>query len=343
MAQSTDLAPTPSVDAVEVPLNAPIQERGDVFIYTNGAVSNSQGTGVGGVDESILQNATLGTGLFGLGAQNAAATIIADDLVVPEGDVFNIDSVAFYAYQSFAGNVSTITGVFVEIRDGDSTTVGDVIYGDQTTNVLLTTQWTEVYRVTEASAGTSSDRAIMEVVADVDTTLGEGHYWLAFSFTGSADSGPWAPPVPTNGECYPGNTQQNTGQSWTKVYNINEMANTGCDEPFGMEMPFLVYGNVSGVATESGPTSGSFALSAPRPNPARDQAALTLRVEEPQAVRVEAFDLLGRRVAVLHDGLVASGSPLTLSLDTQDLPAGVYVVRAVGNSEVQAQRVTVAR
>ena len=70
--------------------------------------------------------------------------------------------------------------------------------------MLESTQWTGAYRVTDLTTGTNTDRPIMEVVADVTVELTEGTYWVAYNFTGSASSGPWAPPVASFGSFWSG-------------------------------------------------------------------------------------------------------------------------------------------
>jgi hypothetical protein len=85
---------------------------------------------------------------------------------------------------------------------------------------------------------------------------------------------------------------------------------------------------------------GGYALIEAGPNPFHTMTALTLTVAEAQAVRAEAFDALGRRVAVLHDGPVAAGTPVRLALDGSALPPGVYVVRMTGTTFAATRRLT---
>ncbi len=75
------------------------------------------------------------------------------------------------------------------------------------------------------------------------------------------------------------------------------------------------------------------------PNPFRDAARVTLTLDRPQYVEVTAYDLLGRRVAVLHRGPVPAG---TFALDGvgRSLPAGSYVVRVQGETVQQSLRLT---
>ncbi|MEM8557165.1 MAG: S8 family peptidase [Bacteroidota bacterium] len=78
------------------------------------------------------------------------------------------------------------------------------------------------------------------------------------------------------------------------------------------------------------------------PNPTVFSATVALTLPEAAAVRAEVLDLLGRRVAELHDGPLAAGMH-PLALDAAQLPAGVYVVRAATSDATLTQRLTVVR
>ncbi len=93
---------------------------------------------------------------------------------------------------------------------------------------------------------------------------------------------------------------------------------------------------------EVAPASRAFALSTPYPNPARHRAHLALSLDAPQHATVEVLDLLGRRIAVLHEGTAPAGET-ALELNAAALPSGVYVVRAAGESFSESRYVTVMR
>jgi len=78
------------------------------------------------------------------------------------------------------------------------------------------------------------------------------------------------------------------------------------------------------------------------PNPVASSAQIELTIQTPQPVTVDVFDPLGRRVAVLHDGPLATGTH-PFELATSDLSPGVYVVRAKTDAGVASSRLTVAR
>ncbi len=86
---------------------------------------------------------------------------------------------------------------------------------------------------------------------------------------------------------------------------------------------------LTGTAVDgSGARPRPAALHAPAPNPFTDRAVVALELASDAHVRVEAFDVLGRRVGRLHEGPLGAGRH-TLVWDAQGLSAGVYVLRAV--------------
>ncbi len=99
----------------------------------------------------------------------------------------------------------------------------------------------------------------------------------------------------------------------------------------------------SGTVGAEGDLPGGFALSGAAPNPTAGALRLTLRVDEPQRVTAEVFDVLGRRVATLFEGEVAAGAAQPLALDVAALPAGSYVVRVTGAAFAEVRRFTVVR
>jgi len=77
--------------------------------------------------------------------------------------------------------------------------------------------------------------------------------------------------------------------------------------------------------------SDAYSISSVSPNPVSDEATVSVTVQEAQDVRVGVFNVLGQRVALLHDGPVAANDPTTLSVGT-DLQSGVYFLRVNGVS-----------
>jgi hypothetical protein len=93
---------------------------------------------------------------------------------------------------------------------------------------------------------------------------------------------------------------------------------------------------------EPGPADAALALRPPAPNPARGAVRLTADLAAPADLRLEVFDVLGRRVAVVAEGPAPAGRS-AWDWDAGGLPAGVYVVRLTAGEAVRTRRLTVAR
>ena len=70
----------------------------------------------------------------------------------------------------------------------------------------------------------------------------------------------------------------------------------------------------------------------PFPNPFNSLARFTFAVREPQDVRIEVYNMVGQRVAVVLDGAVSGNELMRLSFDGARLANGVYHVRATGKT-----------
>ena len=102
---------------------------------------------------------------------------------------------------------------------------------------------------------------------------------------------------------------------------------------------------VQGLATasETAPVQAVPELAVPFPNPTPSVSTLWLTLpSQKDRVRVAAFDLLGREMAVLHEGPLLAGRH-AVEIDASSWPAGTYVVRADVGYTVLAQRLVVAR
>ena len=156
----------------------------------------------------------------------------------------------------------------------------------------------------------------------------------AFAFTRRIGlySGPWSPVfADVNGDAVP------------DLAVLTSVLPSG----IGRDLAILPAHADAPVAAEPNTPGGAalpdgFALGAAYPNPFSTYARVSLEVAEAQPVRVEVFDALGRRMAVLHDGPLAAEAH-TLTFDGAGLPSGVYIVRVVGERFSEARRVVLVR
>jgi hypothetical protein len=89
--------------------------------------------------------------------------------------------------------------------------------------------------------------------------------------------------------------------------------------------------------------SDPIVLTPPSPHPVTGTAHVTLAVKQTADVSVHLYDILGRRVQVLHDGPVQADGDVRITLNGGSLPSGVYFIRATGAGASTTQRVTVVR
>jgi hypothetical protein len=80
------------------------------------------------------------------------------------------------------------------------------------------------------------------------------------------------------------------------------------------------------------------------PSPFTSSMAVRLALLHSAAVVVEVLDVLGRRVALVHEGALAAGAHELRWVPGHDIASGVYVVRVLGAGEpALVHRVTLAR
>jgi alpha-tubulin suppressor-like RCC1 family protein len=98
----------------------------------------------------------------------------------------------------------------------------------------------------------------------------------------------------------------------------------------------------SGVSTEPEDTGRALALSieAVYPNPSRGAVTVGFSLEAPGAATVEVYDMLGRRVALLHEGATAAGGH-QVRWEAGGVAAGVYLVRLVSEGAQATRAVTI--
>ena len=101
---------------------------------------------------------------------------------------------------------------------------------------------------------------------------------------------------------------------------------------------FTLLGSLT-PAEEPAPAPASLSLAAAGPNPFRAETALVLTLPEAQHVSVVLYDVLGRRVAVLHAGVLAAGAH-RVAVNGAALAPGGYVARAVAGVSAVSRTLT---
>lgn len=87
--------------AASQPTSCEVRFRPRDVLHDNGPFVNSPGTGVGGADESLTQDVTLGMETLGFGHMVIVGSMVADDFTVP-AEGWTVHAVTFFAYQTGA-------------------------------------------------------------------------------------------------------------------------------------------------------------------------------------------------------------------------------------------------
>lgn len=216
------------------------------------------GSGIGGLDAVLWDNGGLGTGatsrsgvaapagtqwsevpagFSSAGALHSnASTLFArvgDDFTVSGGG-WNVTQLCFYAYQTGSSTTSSMTNVNWDIYRGP---VGDTTDLVASGSGLDATSFTGIYRIFDSNPGTSipgTTRPVMLNEVNVNVSLPDGNYWVAWDTQGSLGSGPWAPsvtPQPSSA-----NAVQRISGTW------NPLTDGGAQQP--LDLPFQVKGTV---------------------------------------------------------------------------------------------------
>ena len=89
--------------------------------------------------------------------------------------------------------------------------------------------------------------------------------------------------------------------------------------------------------------ANSHQISAAYPNPFYSKAQFNITLESTEHVRIDLFDILGRKVGQIYDGVVMANNTTTFDIEGLDLPSGTYIYKVSGESFSQARQVLLLR
>ncbi len=119
------------------------------------------------------------------------------------------------------------------------------------------------------------------------------------------------------------------------------IADGGTASRSGFVARFLNDGTVD---AEGSPEAHRLTLEHPAPNPASGQARVAFTLAAPAAVRLAVYDVLGREVALLVDGVRSAGRhEVVFDLRRAGIPSGVYTVSLRGAGAFLSRRMTLVR
>ncbi len=213
---SQDEALVPTIGS-PIPMNPGTRDViTDQLLSDSGPLVTSIGTGFGGADESVLQLSNLGMTTLGTRSTSPEFRVAEDARF--STDVL-IERITLFAYQVNSGSTSTMTDANLRVWDGVPGEPGSqVVFGDTSTNQLVSTEFSGIYRVFDLTLGNDA-RPIMTLVIEPNLFLERGTYWFDWQLDGSVDNGPWIPHVTIAGAEKTGNALRtnDNGEIWVSL------------------------------------------------------------------------------------------------------------------------------
>ncbi|MEO5966930.1 MAG: hypothetical protein ABIP68_02955, partial [Ferruginibacter sp.] len=142
-----------------------------------GGISSNGVAAPAGFTWSEVQNGNESAG-FSANVDNEFS--ISDDFIIPEGEVWNLTNINFFAYSTnYTGTSSPFNTVRLQIFSTDPSTGSPVpIFGDLISNRFISSASAGMYRIFNAAATPGNQRKIWNITASAGTTLASGHYWI---------------------------------------------------------------------------------------------------------------------------------------------------------------------
>lgn len=304
--------------------------------YTNGPLStgatssNSIAAPAGFTWSEMQQEAGFTNTSFGYaGNFNTANTVnfaLADDFVVPAGEIWQLTSSDIFLYQTgFAGTGVPVDQLRVWILDGDptNTTPPNVVHGNNTANIINVAGSADalMYRISNATPGTT--RKIYRINGNTPFTLTPGTYWFVFQVRATNDGSIFMPPVTITGSRGPAGAnarQKITDGSWTSLTDNS----TAGSNPVSQAMPFQL--NYTVLSTET----QDLIQTKVYPNPASDFVALN---SASPLVSIQLLDVNGRVLRVIE-----GNQSTEVSIGISDLNSGVYILNIKTENGMTSKR-----
>ncbi len=171
-------------------------------------------------------------------------------------------------------------------------------------------------------------------------TSGGGWQLVSIPFTDFFDDNSFH----TGGNAVFDPTPVSAGGNGQLVNVVIAIIGTGTDVNFRTDNWLFADSSMASTALEDpAEVPAQAKLGSAYPNPFSRATQFDLTVEQPQRVKVEVVDVLGRAVAVLHDGMLRGQETRIFTFSGAGLSNGLYVYRVTGERFVESRRVVLVR
>jgi hypothetical protein len=265
---------------------------------------------------------------------------VGDAFTVPAGSTWTIDTVILYGIQRYSGTTSTFTSCNVQIYNEEPGVGGGVIWGDTTTNVLVSTGFTGIYRVDTNAAGglMNTVRPIMYLKLHLSPApvLRGGTYWLSWSTLGTLSSAytTGCPPKVLPGRINPPGQMglQYFDNEWHPVVNDGQ--------PLGFNKILKSSGSATGIINVN--SISPIVLYQNVPNPFNGSTGISFYLQQAGYVKLSVYNTIGQLVTTLFDGDTNMGEH-HVTFNADDLSAGIYFYRLSTKSGSESKQMLLVK
>ncbi len=135
------------------------------------------------------------------------------------------------------------------------------------------------------------------------------------------------------------------GEAWENNNWVSYDVDMVFQNPDGFTIGFIganevhgYYSSITGVSEEDGSEiPGSFSLLQNYPNPFNPATTITYSISERSLVNLKVFDILGKEIATLVNGVKEAGTYSTI-FNASDYPGGVYFYKMTANGRISVKK-----
>lgn len=255
---------------------------------------------------------------------------LADDFIVPEGQVWSVTSFDFFCYEPiYSGSVPPINQLKIRLYNSDPSLLSSTpIAGDLTTNVYdaANSENAFIYRIFNATVPSPQQpnfsRKVFRVRGSLNTTLPAGHYWVEFQVHATDNTEIFFPPVTVVGSrsVAGANSKINVIASFFPSDVLGWGTNTDIGIPnsapdVALALPFIVNGT-STLSLEDYTNTDEVTIA---PNPVSGFLNLSSAND---IMSIEVYNLLGQQVLI-------NETNDNDKIDVSQLKPGTYLVKVV--------------
>lgn len=266
---------------------------------------------------------------------------LADDFIVPEGQVWSVTSFDFFCYEPiYSGSVPPINQLKIRLYNSDPSLPSSTpISGDLTTNVYdaANSENAFIYRIFNATVPSPQQpnfsRKVFRVRGNLNATLPAGHYWVEFQVHATDNTEIFFPPVTVVGSrsVAGANSKINVIASFFPSDVLGWGTNTDIGIPnsapdVALALPFIVNGT-STLSLEDYVYKDEVTIA---PNPVSGFLNLSSAND---IMSIEIYNMLGQQV------LIKEINKTEVKIDVSQLKQGTYLIKVLSDNQQKTLKI----